>query len=231
TARSSPKPAVAAMHAATATRGPIDAARTGPTGARNAMHRTGIDDSSPATAWFMPRSAWMSLSSGPTARIGTRKTRAAMNSAATTDRSEPDVSAGRSLGVAAGVASSATQASADPRRRGPHRRRDPVGVAVFREAVRRAVDMDRRDHLRARIGDRRRHGAQALGVFVANPGVAVAADLTKTLQQRRGIRERLRGERLERLGEVAREHGSGHLRQEDLAGRDGVERDPRACPV
>src|SRR4029079_3479874 len=213
------------------TTGRSDAASTGPIGARKAMHRTGIDDNSPATAWFMPRSAWMSLSNGPTTRTGTRKTRAAMNSAATTDRSAPAASAGRALGAAAGVAFSATQASADPRRRGPHRRRDPVGVAVFREAVRRPMDVDRRDHLGACVRDRRRHGAQAFGVFVTDPGVAVAADLPKTLQQRRGIRERLRSERLERLREIAREHGGGHLGQEDLAGRHGVERNPGARPV
>ena len=50
-------------------------------------------------------------------------------------------------------------------------------------------------------------------------------------QQRGGVGERARRERLQRLREVAGEHRCRQLGEEDLPGRDGVERDPRAGPV
>src|SRR5262249_17773619 len=234
-ARRSPKPAVATMHTATAARVPIDAARTGPSGARKAMHSTGMVDSRPATPWLMPRSVWTSLSSGPTIRIGTRKTRPATNRPATTVSPSPDGFETPGSTPAPEAARPRPPSATEPRphsgRRGSDGRGDLFLGAGGGEAIARPVDVDHSDDLRAGVGDGRGDGADAHRVLVTRPGVAITPDLAQAFEQRGGVRQRARRELLEGLGEVARKHRRGQLRKEDLAGRDRVEGDPGASPV
>src|SRR6185436_13497873 len=138
-----------------------------------------------------------SLSNGPTTRIGTRNTRPATNSAATTVRASR-AGAARSASIAAGaVAPSATEPNADSRCRRPHRRGDPLLVAGGGEPIRRPVDVDGRHDLGARVGDGRGHRADAFGPLVASPGVAVAPDIAQPLEQRAGVGQGPRRELLQ----------------------------------
>ena len=84
TLRAAPNPAISAMHAANASRGPRRAASRGPNGANSPMHRTGIVVSSPAGAAERPRSARISGSSGPMERSCWRSASDATNRPTTT---------------------------------------------------------------------------------------------------------------------------------------------------
>ncbi len=79
-----PNPAISAMHAANASRGPSREASRGPNGANRPMHRTGMVVRSPAGAAERPRSARISGSSGPMERSCMRSASDATNSPTTT---------------------------------------------------------------------------------------------------------------------------------------------------
>ena len=84
TLRMAPNPAISAMHAAKASRGPSRDASRGPIGAKMPMHTTGIVVSSPAAAAERPRSPRMSGSSGPIESSCWRRASEPMNSPTTT---------------------------------------------------------------------------------------------------------------------------------------------------
>ncbi len=91
--------------------------------------------------------------------------------------------------------------------------------------------MDRSDELATRIRHGRRDRGDADRELIPNPGVTVAPHVAQALEERARVRQRVRREPLERLGEVAGEHRRRQLGEEDLARRHSVERDPRPGPV
>src|SRR5215213_4671298 len=196
-------------------RGPTDAARTGPSGARKPMQSTGMVLRSPATPWDMPSSAWTLPTSGPMIRAWVRSAVPTRTSAATIRIVRftgplPPLFPRRSR--------PGPEARADSRRRRPDRGGDPLFVAFRREAVRGPVHVDRGDDLGARVGDGRSHGGQPDRVLVVDPGVAIAADVAQPLQERGCVRDGAWRELLERLREVPRQDGCRQLGKEDLPG-------------
>ena len=93
------------------------------------------------------------------------------------------------------------------------------------------MQVDRRDHLTGRIGDRRRDRGDPLVEFLECPGVAVAPDRPHPLEE--GVRghERPCGEPLHRPTKIALQERGRSVGEKDLAGRDRVEWDPRSRPV
>src|SRR5438093_3437050 len=148
----------------------------------------------------------MSFSRGPMTRSGAGNARPARNSAVTTIATD-----WRGVSLDSLDVSSATEARADAGRGGPNRFGDCLLCTACREAVRRAVDVNRRDELAARVRDGCRHRGDTHRELVAYPRVAVAAHVPQALEQRGRVRERVGREALERLCEVPSEHRCGQL--------------------
>ena len=211
-----------------ARRAPARTARAGPCTAPGSCpggRRRACDIPRSACTWPDERADDQRLRSGTRARRarGPRRRRASGR------RSPP-----RRLGSTAGHPPVTRRRAAGRRSARPPSappRRSASSSPGGREPVRRPVDVHRGDDLGARVGDRRRHGADPDRVLVEHPGVTVAPDVPEPLQERAGVRQGARREGLEGLREVPGEHRRRELREEDLAGRHRVQRDPRAGPV